>query len=74
MFPSTEFIQYGGKRLPSPQLSRVYNNRKDVVLPSEYEHLIEEIMPNFWEEIVSLEDYYEWMKPRRVPKAVFLSR
>lgn len=40
MFPSTEFIKYGGKKLPSPQLSRVFNNRKDVVLPGEYEHLL----------------------------------
>jgi hypothetical protein len=53
-YPSTEFIKYGGKKLQNPHQSRVFNNRKDVVLANEYEVLLEEIMPNFFDEITSL--------------------
>lgn len=31
-------------------------------------------MPNFYEEMTNIEDYYEWMRPRHTPKLVFLTR
>lgn len=35
---------------------------------------IDEMIPNFFEEITSLEEYHQWLQVRHTPKLLFASR
>ena len=73
-YPADTFMNYGGKRLQDSPLSQQYNHESDVFQVAEFEKLLDGIMPNFYEEMTSLEEYQEWLKVRHSPKLVFLPR
>lgn len=73
-YPADTFMNYGGKKLQDSPLSQQYNHESDVFQVAEFEKLLDGIMPNFYEEMTSLEEYQEFLKVRHSPKLVFLTR
>lgn len=73
-YPAETFMNYGGKKLQDSALSQQYNHESDEFQVAEFEKLLEGIMPNFYEEMTSMEEYQEWLKVRHSPKLVFLTR
>jgi hypothetical protein len=73
-YPVDEFINYGGKRMQNPPKNRQFNHPQDVYTVAELERFIDEMIPNFYEELESLEEYKEWLKPKYSPKLVFATR
>ena len=73
-FPVNEFIKFGGKKMQNPPKSRHLTHPSDVYTVRELEDFLNEMMPNFYEELTSVEEYNAWTEPRYSPKVIFTSR
>jgi hypothetical protein len=73
-FPTDGFVNYGGKMMQNPPGNRHLNHPSDVFAVEELEAFIDEMVPNFFNELTSLEEYKEWLQPRYAPKLLFASR
>jgi hypothetical protein len=73
-FPEGRFLSYAGKRMQNPPGNRHLNHPSDVFAVHELEAFVEEMLPNFFEELKSAEQYQEWLAVRHTPKLLFASR
>lgn len=53
-YPAENFVNYGGKRMQNPPRNRQFNHPLDIFTVQELENFLEEMVPNFYQEIGSL--------------------
>lgn len=73
-YPAENFVNYGGKRMQNPPRSRQFNHPSDVYTVAELETFIDQIMPNFYQEIESLAQYEQFLEPKYAPKLLLATR
>lgn len=73
-YPSGEFISYAGKKMQNPPKTKYYRHPRDVYTVDELETFLRELLPNFYEEINSIEHFESWVQPRYSPNLIFATR
>ena len=56
-YPSGGFIKYAGKKMQNPPNSRHYKHPGDVYKVEELERFVGEMIPHFFEDIVSMSQF-----------------
>ena len=73
-YPSSEFVNYGGKRMQNPPIQRNYEHPLDIYRTEELESFLTDIMPCFMQPLRNEQEYQEFLLPRYSPKLIFLTR
>jgi hypothetical protein len=53
-YPQSRFMNYGGKKMQDKSGSQQYSHESDTFKVAEFERTIEDVLPNFFEEMTNL--------------------
>jgi hypothetical protein len=73
-YPSGDFINYAGKKMQNPPKTKVFRHATDVYTVEEVEQFLNEMMPDFYERLSSLEQFEQWLLPRYSPNLIVATR
>lgn len=73
-YPSGEFINYANKKMQNPPKNRLFRHPSDVYTVEEMENFLNEMLPNFFEDINSSEKFENWLLPRYSPNLIIATR
>lgn len=53
---------------------KIMDHKSEIFTVEDFQNFLDGVLPNYFEEMVGIQQYYDWLYPRYSPKVIFATR